>query len=300
MKKVFLSLFTLAAFVFSAATSRAQIHTPAPSPGAKLEQTVGLTTVTVEYSRPGVKDRVIFADDGLVPFGKVWRTGANSATKITFSDDVKLQGKEVKKGAYAMLTIPGATEWTINLYEYDSGSWNSYTKKEPTVSLTAKPEALPFSLESLTFDINDLRDASATINIVWDKTVVSMNLEVEVESKVMAAIEKTMSGPGQGDYYAAAQYYYNNGKDLKQAYVWAHKANEMDAKFWQLRLESQILGDMKKYPEAIATAKKSKAAAIKAENEDYVRLNDKSIAEWRKMMGNKSSLKPAVKSSEKE
>jgi len=215
---------------------------------------------------------------------------------------VKLQGKEVKKGAYAMLTIPGASEWTINLYEYDSGSWNSYTEKEPTVSLTATPQALPFKLESFTFDINDLRDASATINIVWDETVVSMNLEVEVESKVMAAIEKTMSGPGRGDYYAAAQYYYNNGKDIKQAYEWAHKANEIGPRFWQLRLESQILGDMKKYKEAIATAEKSKVAAVKAGNEDYVRLNDKSIAEWRKKMGSssKATIKSAVKSSAKE
>ena len=120
MKKVLLTLCLVATFGF---LMQAQISTPAASPSSKVEQMVGLTNVTVEYSRPSVKGRTIFAEDGLVPYGEAWRTGANAATKITFSDDVKFGGVEVAKGAYAMLTVPGAATWEIMLYKYEKGSW---------------------------------------------------------------------------------------------------------------------------------------------------------------------------------
>lgn len=287
MKKLLLNLVALAILSLLAFDLNAQIRTPAPSPTAELKQAVGLTDVTINYSRPGVKDRVIFAEDGLVPFGKIWRTGANSATKFTFSDDVKLGGKEVKAGSYAVLTIPNAEEWTINLYKYESGNFGSYTEKDPDVSLTAKPEVLPIKLESFTIDIGYLRNNSANIALIWDNTLVPIPLEVDVDSKVMAAIESVMGGPSLNDYYEAATYYHNSGKDLKQALKWVQKATSGDnPRYWQVREEALILADLESYGEAISAAKRSLELAQKAENDDYVRMNEKSIKEWAMKTGN--------------
>jgi hypothetical protein len=176
MKKLSLLLFSLS--VFTLGTCIAQ-QNRAPSPACKMEQKVGLTDITVEYSRPGVKDRAIFADDGLVPYGKVWRTGANSATKITFSDGVKVGGKELGEGSYAILTIPDKMEWTVNFYPYEESGWNTYTSKDPKVSVKAKPQNLGnVMVESFLIAVGDLRDYSATLNFVWEHTRVSVPLEV--------------------------------------------------------------------------------------------------------------------------
>ncbi len=290
MKKLFLSICTVATLFFFIAESQAQIRTPAPSPSAKFTQTVGLTDVTIEYSRPGVKDRTIFAADGLVPFGKVWRTGANAATKITFGDDVKVGGKELKKGAYAILTIPKATEWTVQFHTYESGNWSSYTEKEPAASVSATLDDLPFSVHNFVIAIGNLSNDGGDLQFIWDKTVATVPLKFEVDSKVVAAIEKTLSGPTSGDYYAAANYYHSTGKDLNKALMWVQKATKVEnPRFWQVRREALILADLGRKEEAIATAKKSMELAKAAGNEDYVRMNEKSIAEWSGKM--KSGMK---------
>ena len=151
----------------------------AKSPSGKVIQTVGLTEITVEYSRPSVKDRTIFSADGLQAYGEMWRTGANSATKISFSDDVKLGGKELAAGEYTIISIPGAEEWTVNLYPYKESRWYGYREATPTVSLKVEPETLGSSVESFLIDINDLRDYSATMYLVWEKTAVPILIEVK-------------------------------------------------------------------------------------------------------------------------
>ncbi len=284
MKKLVLNLVALALMMTAALQVNAQIRTPSASPTAKFSTTVGLTDVAIEYSRPGVKERTIFAADGLVPYGKMWRTGANAATKISFGDDVKLGGQEVKKGDYAVLTTPMADQWKFMLYPYESGNWSSYTDKEPAVAFTAPVKKSGNMVESFTIDVNDLRSTSASINFMWDKTMVSVPLEVNVDDQVMANIKKTLAGPTGNDYYAAASYYHESGKDLEQALTWIQKATKVDEPmFWQVRREALILADMKKYDAAIKAAQQSMELATKAGNDDYVRMNKNSIEEWSKM-----------------
>ncbi len=283
MKVQITRLFIFLLFFASLVTAEAQIKTPRPSPNSTLKQEVGLTDVTIEYSRPGMKGREIFAVDGLVPFGKFWRLGANAATKFTFSDDVKLGGKELKAGSYAVLVVPNAKEWKINLYPYEAASWPSYVEKDPMVSFMVETVELPIRLETFLIDINNIKTTEATIDLIWESTYVSIPLTVEVDSRVEAAIKKTLGGPSGGDYYAAAAYYYDTGKDLNQALIWVQKATKVkEPRFWQVRKEALILAGLGRYDEAISAAKLSMELAQKAENADYVASNKKSIAEWSK------------------
>lgn len=179
MKKSVVFLLAVCCMFFSAQLI-AQSNGPSPSPTGTIMQKVGMTDVTIVYSRPGKKDRVIFAEDGLVPYGKPWRTGANAATKISFSDDVTLGGQALKKGDYAILTVPGETEWKVMLYTYDSGNWGSYVEKEPVASFTATPSKMEdISIETFMIDIGVLRDTSAVIGLVWSDVYVPLPLTVK-------------------------------------------------------------------------------------------------------------------------
>lgn len=281
MKKNVITIFTMMlCFGFTGLLS-GQINTPAASPSCEMEQTVGLTTVTINYSRPSMKDRTIFAEDGLVPFGKLWRLGANAATKISFSDDVKVEGNELKAGDYAVLATPGAESWDFHFYPYESGSWGSYVEKTPALTVTVKPVSLPISMETMLITMGKLTSNSGVLQLVWEKTLVPVNIEVEVENKVMAQIDKVMAGPSGNDYYAAASYYHDNGKDLNQALEWVQKATAGDnPRFWQVRREALILADLGKYDEAIKVAGKSTELAKAAGNEEYVKMNEASVKEW--------------------
>ena len=283
MKKLFIQLFTLAVLSMLGTTSYGQIRTPAPSPSSTIEQTVGLTDITINYSRPSAKGRTIFAKDGLVPFGKMWRTGANAATKISFSDDVNVGGKDLKGGDYAVLTIPAAESWTVNFYSYEGGNWGSYTEKEPAASVTANVDALPFSVETFTIGTNNLTSSSADLMFYWEKTLASVPVKVAVDERVMADIKRVMAGPSQNDYYAAASYLHDSGKDLDKALEYIQKANSGEnPRFWQVRREALILADMGMKDKAVKAAMKSMKLAEEAGNEDYVRMNKKSIEEWKK------------------
>ncbi len=284
MKKYSLLFFLPVFMLFLSFAGQAQINTPAASSAAMFKQTVGLTEVSAEYARPNVKGRTIFAKDGLVPFGEIWRTGANAATKISFSDDVKVGGADVKAGDYAILTKPNATEWQVMMFPYEGRSWGSYVEKNPAASFAVATKAMDHKAESFTIAVNNVATTSATIDIMWDKTMVSIPLEVDVDTKVMADIERVMAGPSAADYYAAGTYYHESGKDLNKALEMVQKATKVDnPRFWQVRREALILADLKRTKEAITTAKLSMELAEKAGNQDYVRMNKKSIAEWSKM-----------------
>jgi hypothetical protein len=274
-----LIVFTLSLLISSQVFG--QIQTPAPSPGAKATQTVGLTEITLEYSRPGVKDREIFG--GLVPYGEIWRTGANLATTISFDKDVKVGGQDVKAGKYAVLTVPNKDEWKFMLYTYQERGFGAYVEKDPTVSFTAKADTWDMSVWSFTMAIQNVKSTSASWMIMWDKTVVSVPIEVHTDKQVTGSIEKIMAGPSANDYYRAASYYHDAGKDMNMAYEWIKKANEGDnARFWTVRREALILADMGKKAEAIAAAQRSMDMAEKAGNKDYVHMNEASIKEWSK------------------
>jgi hypothetical protein len=279
MKKL---LLIAIAFTLSYAIN-AQVETPAPSPLSKLEQKVGLTDITVEYSRPGVKDRVIFGD--LVPFGKKWRTGANYHTKITSSNDLTIDGKTLKAGTYAIFTKPDAESWDVYFYTDTEGGGVPQDWDDNKVALmtNAKVNSLPFSVESFTIDINNLRNSSATLHMIWDKNYVSIPFEVPTDDAVMASIEKTMNGPEPGDYFQAAVYYYDEGKDINKAVKWIDKAVKMtidNPRFWVLRQQSLIHAKAGNIEGAIKAAKASLAKAEEAGNDDYIKMNKESLAEW--------------------
>jgi len=278
MKKLFLSLFV---FTCLAGQVFGQIRTPQPSPTSETKQTVGLTEVSLVYSRPSVKGRTIFTADGLVPHGEIWRLGANQATKISFSDDVKVGGKVVKGGDYALLSKPNEKSWEIMFFPYETGNWGSYVEKTPAATVKVDAQALPFSVESFTMMLGDLTSNTANLYVMWDKTAIAIPIEAEVDKKVMAGIDKVMAGPSANDYYAAASYYHDAGKDLNKALEMIQKATKVEKPaFWQVRREALILADLGKKDAAIEAAKKSKALAEKAGNKDYVRMNEKSIKEW--------------------
>lgn len=285
MRKVLLNLSALLLLLsFSALDLNGQIKTPAPSPSSELKQTVGLTDVTIVYSRPNVKGRAIFAEDGLVPFGKPWRLGANAATKFSFSEDVMIAGSKLKAGDYAVLATPGAAEWKFMFYPYESGNWGSYLEKEAAAVASLKPITGDKNVETMSFHISNVQAASADIVFSWEKTKVTLPLEADTDKQVMASIESVLNGPSQNDYFAAATYYHESGKDLNQALAWVEKATAGDEpRFWQVRRKALILADLGKKEAAVKAAQLSLELAEKAGNEDYVRMNKKSIEEWTSM-----------------
>lgn len=278
MKKITLFLFVglISSFV------NAQIQVPQPSPSAKIEQEVGLTNVTVEYSRPGMRGRVIFGD--LVPYGEKWRTGANNNTTISFDTNVVIDGKELKAGTYAIYSIPQENEWKVLFYE-DSNNWGlpqDWQDSKVALEATATVQEMPMTMHTFTILIDELQNDSAVLNIIWENTIVTLPFEVPTNERAMASIERVMNGPSANDYFAAATYYHDEKIDLNKAYEWIKKAVDMgeDDAFWVIRRKALIEADMGKKNEAIATAKRSLAAAEKAGNKDYVKMNKNSLKEW--------------------
>jgi hypothetical protein len=281
MKNIFYFFFSTA-FLFFTADGYAQIKTPQASQGAKLETMVGLTTISLDYSRPSKNGRVIFGD--LVPYDVVWRTGANKNTMITFSDDVMIGGSEVKKGTYAVFTKPGKASWEVYFYT-DTENWGSPEKWDDAkvaAKVTVKPQTIS-AVETFTVNIGNVANESCTLDLLWDNVGVSVKIEVPTDKKVSANITQVMAGPSAGDYYNAARYYREAKKDLKQALAWMDKSIEMgNDKFWVLRQKSLIEADMGNYKAAIATANSSLTKAKEAGNNDYVKMNMDSIAMWSK------------------
>ncbi|MCP2043638.1 DUF2911 domain-containing protein [Pontibacter sp. HSC-36F09] len=291
MKKILFSVLLSAAMLGGTTlTAQAQqqgIAMPAASPLSTVTQEIGLTNASVSYSRPSMKGRSVFGGD-VVPFGKVWRTGANNSTTLKFSDEVTIQGKKVPAGEYALLTIPNQNEWTIILYKdiKIGGNVAAYKQEDDLLRFTVKPQTNPRKVETFTINFANLKANSADLEIMWDKTIASFTIETEVDSKVMAQIqERVVNGKEVSPtlYAAAANYYADNNKDMKQALEWMKKANANDPKFWNLHAQAKIQAKMKDYKGAVKTAEQSIELAKKANNADYVRMNEKAIAEWKKM-----------------
>ncbi|HTQ28772.1 MAG TPA: DUF2911 domain-containing protein [Puia sp.] len=275
MKKRFYLLAVICASYFS--SSAQQLRTPAPSPPQYVKQDFGLSNIELSYSRPSVKGRQIFGD--LVPFGKVWRTGANQATTITFGDDVSIGGTKVPAGKYGLLTIPGASEWTfIITKQLDVTSPAQYKQDQDVLRFTASVETLPFSVETMTFFFDNMTGSSCDLELVWDKTVVAMPIKTDVDSKVMAQIDNIFNKDSR-PYYSAAIYYMDNGKDLNKSLEWFNKGIEQEPKaFFIYYQKARCLAKLGRKQDAISTAQKSMDLAREARNDDYVALNEKLIA----------------------
>jgi hypothetical protein len=262
----------------------AQIKTPQPSPTGKISQEVGLSKVEVEYSRPGAKGRKVFGE--LVPFGELWRTGANASTKVTFGEDVKVGETSLPKGTYALYTVPNTTQWEVVFYK-DVTLWGApapadYKTENIAASIKVPSMAVRDMVETFTIEISNLKNNGANLDIIWENTKVSVPFTLDTDSKVMADIKAQMEGPNAGTYYSAARYYYEEKKDLKQALSWVDQSlTKGGDKFWILRLKANIQADMGNYKDAIATAEKSTELAKKEGNMDYQRMNAKSIEEWK-------------------
>ncbi|MGV3459417.1 MAG: DUF2911 domain-containing protein [Flavobacterium sp.] len=282
MKKLIVSVALLLAI---AAT--AQIRTPQPSPSATVEQTVGLTDVKVEYSRPSAKGRAVYGE--LVPFGRMWRTGANGNTTISFSQDVVIGGKTLPKGKYALFTQPKADSWEVIFYA-DTNNWGlpeKYDDKKEVLRTSVKPEFLSRPVETFTIGINNLDIDYGHIEIAWEKTMVAVKFEVPTRKMALASIDAVMAGPTANDYFGAAQYYYQSNGDQAKALAWINSAiantpKGQEVPFYFLRQKSLIQARMGDKKGAVETAKLSLAASEKANNADYVKMNKDSINEWSK------------------
>jgi len=280
MKKI---LFILAMTIANYAVE-AQIKAPQMSPKSILTQVVGLTDVEINYSRPSARGRAVIGD--LVPFGKLWRTGANENTTISFSDDVVIDGKTLPKGKYALYTTPKADAWEIVFYSKTDNWGNPSTWDETKVALKtiAKPEMLDRNVESFTIGINNLDANFANLELSRENTLVAIKFEVPTKKQTLASIDKTLAGPSAGDYFSAAQYYFQSNGDITKARAYVDKALEIskDKPFFYYRLKSLIQAKQGDIKGAIETAKLSLSAAEKAKNQDYVKMNKDSIDEWSK------------------
>jgi hypothetical protein len=283
MKRI---IFVLATIIASYVLN-AQVKTPQASPRSTLTQVVGLTDVTIDYSRPSAKGRAVFGD--LVPFGKLWRTGANANTTVSFSEDVVINGTTLKKGKYALFITPKADMWEVVFYT-DTDNWgtpDNWEAKKVAVLVNVDPVALNNAVESLTVSVGNLTNDSATIDIAWEKTMVSVKFDVPTQKAALANIEKVLAGPTAGDYFSSGQYLLQSNGDLNKALEYLNKATSMtkageDTPFWYLRQKSLIQAKLGDKAGAIATAKLSLAGAEKAKNNDYVKMNNDSIKEWSK------------------
>lgn len=278
MKKIFIAL----AIILAPLALEAQVKTPQSSPKGYIKQTVGLTDVEVTYSRPGARGRAVFGN--LVPFGKLWRTGANENTIINFGDDVIIDGKTLKKGKYSIYTIPRIESWEVIFY-LSTDNWGlpeNWNEAYVALRTTVKEDALPTPVETFTIGINGLEQNSAYLEMAWENSHIALKFEVPTAKIATASIQKTLAGPTWNDYYAASQYLFQSNGDMINAREYVDKALEMSTEkpFYVSRLKSLIQAKQGDKAGAIETAKISLAAAEAANNQDYVKMNKDSISEW--------------------
>jgi hypothetical protein len=274
-------LFLVVAATVNTNVNAQGLKMPQPSTAQTITQAFGLGTVTINYSRPNTKGRKIFG--ALEPFGSVWRTGANSATTITTTETIKVEGKELPAGTYGIFTIPNANDWTI-IFNKGAKQWGAYEYKaeDDLFRVNVKPMKLKDKIETFTIQIGDVYPTMAKLQLMWENTGVTINLTTEVDAKVMAGIEEAMKGDKK-PYFAAAQYYFENGKDLNKALEWATTAEASDPKapyfkLWKGRIQLKM-GDKKGAAETAAAGVK---VAEEGKNAEYVRLNNALLAEAKK------------------
>ncbi|SDD51153.1 Protein of unknown function [Algoriphagus faecimaris] len=278
MKKSF-SLLVMGLFLWVGSLSAQQLQMPQASPSAKISQKVGLTDVLVEYARPSTKGRKIFGE--LVPFGQVWRTGANAATTLEFSTEVMIEGNTIPAGKYALYSIPGKNEWTIVLSK-NTELWGSigYNSNDDILRFQVEPKKLSRLYETFEISFNNMTDNGADLSLKWENTRVDFRITTEVDPIVMAQIQEFVIDTKTENptlLYSAANYYFTNQKDLNQAYTWISSSVDSDPKYWTVHLKAKIEAALGKKADAIQSAQKSMEMAEAAKNPDYVGLNQRLI-----------------------
>ncbi|NHE58765.1 DUF2911 domain-containing protein [Cyclobacterium plantarum] len=257
-----------------------QIKMPQASPSSKVVQQVGLTEIHLDYSRPGKKGRKIFGE--LVPYGQVWRTGANNPTTLEFDTDIKVNGQKLAAGKYAFYTVPNKNQWTL-IFSNKTELWGAmgYDAKDDALRVTVPVNKLKKPVESMTIQFAELTDSGATVQLAWDKSQIGFRIETEVDPIVMKQIREMLidqDSDNPGLYFQAANYYFTNDKDLDTALEWINKAVEADPKYYIVHLKAKIQAAQGMKMEAIATAEQSMELAREANNPDYVSLNERLIS----------------------
>lgn len=278
MKKLMLAACAVLT-IYSATAQQQTLKTPPASPPQTIKQDFALSSIELSYSRPGIKGRKIYGD--LVPYGKVWRTGANAPTTLTFGEEVIIGDKKIPAGKYGLLTIPDKDSWTLIISkQVNVNNPANYKQEEDAVRLTVKPMELKDKMETFTIQFADIMSNSCALQIIWENTVVALPIKVDVDGPVMKNID-AMINKDNKPYFAAAVYYLQNGKDLNQALAWFDKAIELESNpnaFWMHHQRANCLAKLGRKKEARDAAEKSKAMAITAKNDDYVRLNNNLLA----------------------
>jgi Protein of unknown function (DUF2911)/Anaphase-promoting complex, cyclosome, subunit 3 len=275
MKKYFL-LLAFTAYLHG--LSHAQtVKTPSPSTPQYVKQDFGLGAIELSYSRPNMRGRKIFGD--LVPFDKVWRTGANQATTLTFADPVTIGGTTIPAGKYGLLSIPGADQWTIIItHQLDVTSPAAYKQDQDVVRIPVKSQQVPFSVETFTILFANVTANGCELQFLWENTFLDLPITTDIDTRVMAQIDNALNKDSR-PYFTGALYYLENGKDLNKALEWFDKAIAQDpGSFPVYYQKARCLAKLGKKQEAVATAKKGIETAQKAGNADYVALNEKLIA----------------------
>jgi hypothetical protein len=280
MRSIFFTILFLTSYF-----NYSQIKTPRVSPASAIEQMVGLTEIEVEYSRPSKRGRDIFGN--VVPFGKIWRTGADNCTTISFSTDVLINSQTIKSGKYSIFSIPNKENWEVMLYS-DTDLWGvpkDFDKNKVVFKSSFKlnKSGINSIHETFTISFDNITNNDANMTFSWDDVSVSVNINVPTKKIVSANIIEVMSGsPSPSDYYSAAVYYKQENMNLDTALKWINKAIDLfeNPRFYQLRQQSLIMAANKKYSDAIAVAKESLRLSIEADNKDYVKMNNESIIEW--------------------
>jgi hypothetical protein len=272
------SVCNLAVVFICYCTNAQSIKTPAPSPPQTITQDFGISSIELSYSRPGIKGRKVFGD--LVPFGKVWRTGANGATTITFGDDVTIGNSKVAAGKYGLLTIPDKDNWTIIISKQtDVTNPANYKQENDVARIRVNSAAVRDRIETFTMQFADLKPSSCNLQIMWENTVVTLPIVTDIETTVMKQIDDAMNKDNR-PYFQAAMYYLESGKDLNQALAWFDKAAELQPNaYWVHHQRANALARLGKKEEAKAAAEKSLQLAKEQKNDDYVRLNEKLLAQ---------------------
>ena len=279
MKRFLITFLIVMGFSF---LTNAQIETPMASPLSKIEQKIGITDVTIEYSRPSMRGRTVFGN--IIPFGEIWRTGANVNTKITFSDNVKINGKDLKKGTYSLYTVPNKTNWEIIFYQKSDNWGNPKTWDASLESLrfTVNSKVLSSLVETFSIDFSDLKNEEATLNLSWEKTQVSIKIWVPTNEKVEKRIQQVMAGPSNRDYILAARFYLDQEKELATALIYIDKALVTNPEnYSNLRTKSLILWKLGQLSEAKKVMLQSLELAKKDQSAEYIKLNEASLKEWK-------------------
>ena len=277
-------IFTL--LLFTVNLSFSQINTPRFSPATEIKQMVGLTEIEVKYSRPSMRGREVFGN--LVPYDKIWRTGADNSTKISFTTDVIIDDNTIKAGTYSIFSIPRQNEWMVMLYS-DVELWGvprNWSDDKIVFSSTYKVNKIN-SVETFTISFNDLINNDVNMSISWENSSVDIKIDVPTRSMVEKDINNVLNdNPKASDFYAAAVFYRQENVNLSQALLWMNKAIEMfeNPRFYHYRQQSLLMAANNKFSDAIDAANNSLDDAIKADNQSYVKMNRQSIAEWSKKL----------------